>query len=478
MNFLRKDGWANLLKGFGFKHKDPKQSTKFIANDKLAREDCEALYNFNGLAQRIIDVPVNDMTRAGFRVCGDTENCIESDLKKKGFNSALADFLTWDRLFGGSLLVMFINDGGKLSDPLNKKAIKSVDAFRVFDRYEVDKISYLEMDPASDRFGEPVMYRVTNVNGVQFDVHYTRAICRTGTRVSNRERRKNAGYGYSALDSVFEGLRAYGEVFQSLEEIVGSFELRTVSIQGLADIVSEGNSKALYDRLELFEMGRHVLNTMLLDENEKFEKHASSVSGLDGLVEKFFDRITSDAGIPGRILLGRQTVGGLDKSGSSETRDWYDSIASRQTIELAPVVERVVELSMIASAGPTCGQCIENWSVEFNSLWTPTEAEQVATRKTQAEVDQIYVSASVLSPEEVAISRFGGDQYSTETHLSGEREMNPVPEVEPEEVEPEEVDPNAPAPAEGKGSDPADPNDPEQETEAEIDRDAGSRRGE
>lgn len=417
----RLDGWVNLLKGWGTRTKDPKQSTRFYSPAKLTREECEALYAFNGLAQRIVDIPVHDMAREGFVVNGDTENAVVQYLSKIGFDSALPDLLTWDRLFGGAVMVLFINDGGNLEQPLKPDSITSIDGFRVYDRYEVDKTSDVETDPKSPRFGDPVLYRITSVTGASFYVHYSRAIELAGTKVSNRQKIANAGFGFSILDRVFEGLRAYGAVLQSLEEIVDSFELRTVSISGLMEAIAEGNEKALYERLELFEMGRHVLNTMLLDENEKFEKHASSVAGLPDIVEKFFDRISTDAGVPVRILLGRQTLGGLEKSGSAETRDWYDYVASIQKIILTPIVERVVFLSMKAKKGPTNGKIIEDWSITFNSLWQPTAEEDAGIRKTQSETDRNYIDSSVLSPDEVALSRFGGDSYSTETKISEQR---------------------------------------------------------
>ena len=35
--------------------------------------------------------------------------------------------IRWARLFGGSIAVMLINDGGRLEDPLNLRNIKSID---------------------------------------------------------------------------------------------------------------------------------------------------------------------------------------------------------------------------------------------------------------------------------------------------------------------------------------------------------------
>ena len=49
-----------------------------------------------------------------------------------------------------------------------------------------------------------------------------------------------------------------------------------------------------------------------------------------------------------------------------------------------------------------------------------TETEIVTNRKLQAETDAVYITNGVLTPDEVAISRFGGDNYSLDTKLFSE----------------------------------------------------------
>jgi hypothetical protein len=42
-------------------------------------------------------------------------------------------------------------------------------------------------------------------------------------------------------------------------------------------------------------------------------------------------------------------------------------------------------------------------------------------RKIQSETDKNYIDAGVLTPEEIAASRFAGDNYSLETKLLTDR---------------------------------------------------------
>jgi hypothetical protein len=83
---------------------------------------------------------------------------------------------------------------------------------------------------------------------------------------------------------------------------------------------------------------------------------------------------------------------------------------------LLPIVERLVDLIYLCKDGAFGGKRPkEHGRVIFNSLWQATDKEQAETRKLVAESDAIYINTSTLSPDEVAVSRFGGEQYSTET---------------------------------------------------------------
>ena len=143
-------------------------------------------------------------------------------------------------------------------------------------------------------------------------------------------------------------------------------------------------------------------------------------AGLSDLIDRFVLALSAVSEIPARVLMGQQKAG-LNNEGEGETRDWYDRLSDDQETILRPIVERLVYLTMISMDGPTGGQVIDNWHVEFYPLWQMTEKESSEIRKTTAETDKLYIETGVLQPEEVAESRFGGGEYSTETNLYYDR---------------------------------------------------------
>jgi hypothetical protein len=112
-------------------------------------------------------------------------------------------------------------------------------------------------------------------------------------------------------------------------------------------------------------------------------------------------------------MLGTSPAG-MDATGASDIRFYYDRIASIQSLRVAPAIMRLCEI-LLACEGENPDKI--NYSVKFKPLWQPTEKEIAEAHFTQAQADAIYLDRDVVSSEEMALSRFGGDQFSFETRI-------------------------------------------------------------
>lgn len=411
------DGWVNFLTGLGLAQRDKKKNTIFSADGALDSTTLAELYRTDGFSKKIVDLPVYEMLREGFEVTGDTDNEIINYLDDRQLNKALWNFLTADGLFGGAILILGLNDGGKLEEELDLKSLQSIDWFRVYNRNSVNKTNSKVTDPENPRFGLTYLYEINPKSGSPYKVHWSRVIELSGRPIPSESlSAQNQGWGDSVLLAAYEACRSLGSIYSYTESIIDDFVTTIISMKGLADAIAMGRENDLYTRLQVMDMGKSLMSTLLLDEEESFEKKTSTVTGLSELIDRFVDRLSSQTGIPVRVLMGKQS-GGLNNEGQGETRDWYDKIAARQREQLQPILERIIELAMICSQGPTQGKEIENWAIEFKPLWQMSEKEEAEVRKIQAETDQVYIDSGVLAPEEVTLSRFGGDSYSTETTL-------------------------------------------------------------
>jgi hypothetical protein len=167
---------------------------------------------------------------------------------------------------------------------------------------------------------------------------------------------------------------------------------------------------------------------------EEFERAGAGVAGLGEVYDRMMMRLSAATGIPVTLLFGRSPAG-MNATGESDIRLFYDYISSLQETQTRPRLEYLIELMLNATDGPTGGNAPESWNFEFNPLWQESAKERAETRRLISVADTNYVNTGVLTSNEVAESRFGGETYSPETMLDFEKrseedammeEMGPV----------------------------------------------------
>jgi phage-related protein (TIGR01555 family) len=418
---IQNDGWMNIYSGMGISGTDKQLGTSFGRVPRLYETELTDLYRGDGFAKRTIDLPTGEMLREGFVIHGDTDNLVNAYLEHMRAKQEVLMALRWARLYGGGLLVMLINDGGKLDTPLNEGNIRSIEQMRVYDRYRVTwTTADLYEDPENPKFGQLEYYSVspTSMGGVipPFRVHESRCLRFDGMPVNNKIRQENNGWGDSIFQSIYRQLADLTGSYHASKEVIDDFIQIIVKIDNLQELIAAGKEDLVKQRINIMDMGRHVMNTIMLDTKEEYSKEASRVAGLDALLGKFAEAYSAVTEIPLTLLMG-QTPKGFNAKDDGSMRKWYDKIAEDQEDELRQQLERLVYLIMLSKEGPTNGKVLEDWSLEFNPLWQPTEIEVVEMRNKQAETDKIYIENQVLTPEEVTVSRFGGDEYSIETSV-------------------------------------------------------------
>lgn len=417
MKLFKNDGWTNLLTGAGLKNKD-KLKNKFISSKQLlTRQELTQLYINEGLARRIIDIKVEDMTREGFYIEGDTDNNINTRLSELKINSFLSSALKWSKLYGGAILLMGIDDGEEFDSPLQEEKINKIDFIKVYDRYHATVSKYYS-DKENPKFGEPEIYQISPLQGgMIFDVHESRVIRFEGADVPIDVKQMLDGWGMSELQGTTDRIRGLSTSYDNIERIIDEFILGTLHIDNLQDLIASNQEKLVQKRLNLIDMSRHILNTTLLDKDETFERQSATVTGLDSILTKLELSLTGIIGIPITRFFG-QSPKGLNATGESDIRQYYDSISALQNEKLKNPLERLVYLITKETDIK-----LDNWNIKFNPLWKQTEKEISETRLNNAKIDSIYLDQGVLNPEEVSNSRFGGESYSSEIKLEKDRNI-------------------------------------------------------
>lgn len=433
---FKTDSWQNVLTGMGTSR--DKRTGSYAQGDLLTYSDLIELYRSDDIISRIIDMPADEMVREWFDVVipDDKESgeLIGAKLDDLHAQEVCKQAIRASDLFGGGIVLIGVNDGASLSEPLDITRVKSVDFLNWFDSSEVVAVSW-QNNPAAKDFGCPLTYDITpralgsGASSLLSNVHHSRLLIFTRPVISRdsliRSKTFGVGFGESVLLPLYSVIRDYGSTWGSIGHLLQDFSQSVFKFAGLAEALMTDNASAVRTRLETMDMQRSTMRSILLDKDDEFQRMATPLTGLPELVQQFGYRIAAAAKMPVSLLLG-QSPTGLNATGESDVRWFYDHIKRRQDQELKPQIEKLVKILMGASDSPTKGEP-DNWSIRFDPLWQMTDQQKADVRLKMAQTDQVYLQNGVLSPEEVTMSRFGGDDYSLETTLMSDVERNPQP---------------------------------------------------
>lgn len=464
-----RDGWESTITGLG-RARDKRSGTRIkYPAVQGSRDQFDDMYHGDDTAATIAELPAREMTRQWITLSVDdsggdqrTEDVDDRMLTAKHVMQALDDVdaqsmfsqaILWSRVHGGALLFLGVDDGVEdLQQPLNIDTIKKLDFLLLFDRWEVQIMqTYTELN--SPDFGKPEMYLVQAQTesgmglGVTSYVHASRFIRFDGVRTSRYRMAQNGGWSDSIYTRMIETLQDYGISWHGVAHLLQDFSQAVLKMRGLADAIAQQESTVVLDRMTAMDLCRSVARAIPIDaEDEDFKREPTPMGGLPETLDRLMLRVASAARMPATLLFG-QSPAGLNATGESDIQFFYDQVKAAQEEGLRPRLDRLLEIIFASREGPTRGKEPEHWSYDFNPLWQESDTERAAVRKTQAETDAIYLQEGVLDVDEVAMSRFGGDGYSTETVLDMEKRLAaPEPdatmagETEPTDAPPEPDD--------------------------------------
>lgn len=427
------DGWVNVITNLNVVGKDKKVGASPTPRF-LSQQEADDFYSADDIAARIVDRPPEEMTREGFDVYADgldnATQIIQEYLERFDLDSKIEQGLKWARLYGGAGLIIGAEDSQSFDKPLNYEKVRTVSWFSLLDRYRLspNTTSDINYNPLSPNFGKPEYYYIQgNAANNQFTteagglkVHYSRVIRFDGAAVPLSRIQQTKWWGNSILSRLFNSIRDYQQSYSTAGTIIADFGQLIVKLKNLSDMIAEGSGTLVIERLALMAGLSSVINAIVIEDGEEIEKKSTNLSGLPELLDRMAAKLVSASDAPHTLILG-DAAGGLGSKGESEKRDWYDYIKNKQESQLRPVLKQILKVIFASKDGPTKGKVPPKYTIEFRPLWLPTEKEQAELRKIQSEIDGNYIDRGVLHPDEVAISRFEGKQYSTETKLLVER---------------------------------------------------------
>ncbi len=437
----RHDGYKNMMTRYGTQQ-DSSMAYTYSVDDVIPDTDLTDQYIGNGLFAKIIDAPAEEAVKHGYDFklnAPDVEDFISDELDRLDWEEAAATAIKWTRLYGGAIIVMLVDDGCDLDEPLDWDNVKEIEELIVYERAVVqpDQSSLYITDSMNEKrygskFRRPEFYTINSQYG-SFKVHESRClIFQNGKFPENGLYSAYRHFGVPEFLRIKEALQntivSHGLGPKMLERCVQAiYKLKNLSSLLAAD---RGEEKVL-ERLTLIDLARGLLNSLVIDaDGEDYDFKSMSLAGVKDIIDTTCNMLSAVTNIPQTILFGRSPAG-ENSTGDSDMENYYNYVNKIQKMMLKKNMR--ILLDLIFKCGQKKGEIqeIPAYKVGFKPLWSLSEKEQAdvdsikaQTEQTKAATAQIYIDMQVLDPTEVRAGLKKSEEYTINDLLNEEDDLD------------------------------------------------------
>lgn len=449
------DGFANFVQRSGLGTANTLSQGTYTLSDLLSRNriKLEAMYRQSWVVGAMVDSVAEDMTKYGIDMSGDLEPSVFDDMQEAmedlGVWDALTDTLKWSRLYGGAVGVMQIA-GQNLATPLRIETIGQgqFQGLAVYDRWMLQP-DLSRIIPSGPNIGLPEFYKVissydASTQDIQYgqSIHYTRCVRQIPIKLPMYQAVTEEYWGESVIERLFDRLLSFDTATMGAANLIDKAHLRHIGINGLREILAAGGP-AEENLIKMF----HYVRTMqtnegitLLDKDDTWNTGTYTFAGLSDMLLQFGQQLAGATGIPLVRLFGMSPAG-LNSTGESDLRTYYDGIGTKQEANLRrplKVILSVIHRSLYGTDLP------RGFKFKFNPLWQLSDKEKAETGEVVARTVISVVDAGLMSPAEGMKELKAA---SEETGMFGNISEESIAEAEalPPPAAPTQIDPVAPA---------------------------------
>lgn len=434
------DKLVNLVANLGTER--DKASGSVYAPVIMSDIELSNAYRGAWLPRKIVDIPPLDATRRwrGWQATKEQIEKIEAEEKRLDLRRKVKQAMTRGRLFGGAAL--FIGTGERdASQPLTADRIQAggIKYLTVMNRRQLSPTE-LEQDPQSPLFGKPKAYRLA---GSAIDIHPSRLVIFIGAEHPDPELAmgNEFGWGDSVLQAVFEAIKQSDATMANTASLVFEAKVDVIKIPDfMQQLQDPGFEKRVLERIRLAATAKGVNGALLLDKEEEYETKTASFGGLPDIIDRFLQAVSGAADIPATRLLG-QAPSGMNATGDSDLRNYYDRIQAIQELEMCPAMQLLDDCLIRSALGSRPAEIHYIW----NPLWQPTATERSEINKRTAETVQILANTKLWNED--ALSKAATTMLVEQSVLPGlEAALDEFGRELPEEEEGDDAPPaNDPA---------------------------------
>ena len=385
------DAFSNPLFRLGYGSQSPLEATEYPLTrmtDNYAL--LNSLYRDNWVVQNVVGIIPDDMTKKWFALAGAVgpEHLKELDRVQRvtALRERVNEGLRWGRLYGGAAgLIMIRGQEGMLGQPLELESIYpgTFQGLYILDRWQ-GVVPGMELVFEG---GEPVpaYYSITDAKGnTVAKVHHSRLVRFTGRDLPFLERVAELYWGESEVEALYNDVVKHDNVAANMAALTFRANVDTMEVQNLDQlfsVTSGEQQRRFWNVMQAQSVMKSNFGMQLVNRGDQIKNTQYTFTGLQEVYDSMCLDLSGASRIPVTKLFGRSPAG-MNATGESDLRNYYDYVDTLREAKLRPILEKLLPVLAMSAWGAVP----DGLDITFPPLWTPTAAEvaEIALKKAQA----------------------------------------------------------------------------------------------
>ena len=384
------DAFSNPLFRLGYGSQSPLEATEYPLTrmtDNYAL--LNSLYRDNWVVQNVVGIIPDDMTKKWFAPAGAVgpEHLKELDRVQRvtALRERVNEGLRWGRLYGAAGLIMIRGPEGMLGQPLELESIYpgTFQGLYILDRWQ-GVVPGMELVFEG---GEPVpaYYSITDARGnTVAKVHHSRLVRFTGRDLPFLERVAELYWGESEVEALYNDVVKHDNVAANMAALTFRANVDTMEVQTLDQlfsVTSGEQQRRFWNVMQAQSVMKSNFGMQLVNRGDQIKNTQYTFTGLQEVYDSMCLDLSGASRIPVTKLFGRSPAG-MNATGESDLRNYYDYVDTLREAKLRPILEKLLPVLAMSAWGAVP----DGLDITFPPLWTPTAAEvaEIALKKAQA----------------------------------------------------------------------------------------------
>ena len=338
---VNRGGWVNEASGAGTE-RDRITAGGFTKSPQLSRGQLDVIYEESWAAEKFIDTPVKDATVRWRAFDVETSRMAAAEAEFDVAN-VVTEAMRGARLYGGGIIVMVTKEGD-VSEELDIEEVVPGDLVNllVFVKPEIKiENEWLDSDINNKTYGQPLRYRIKNIEGDDVDIHHSRVVRFDGLKPPGVKY-----FGDTMLKPVMITIREEAEVASNLSYLIGEASILIYRPDRFREILAGNGDPSEADPEQVLQNNvfmRSVFRAIVADKKDDVGRISINFSGLSDVYDRFVSRVAAAMDIPATRLWGKSPIG-MNATGDS---DWNNYALLVESIQKVSIGKAIMDLDEV-----------------------------------------------------------------------------------------------------------------------------------